>query len=174
MNLHRKVGDRVANVTKASEWLEPEKLLLLEAWARDGLVDAQIAKNMGVGEATLYNYKNKYPEIREALRKGKEVVDIEVENALFKKAIGYNIIVQKAFKLKDIIYENGKKISETERIEYADEEIHIPADTTAQIFWLKNRKKAQWRDKVEYEANTDELNKVKELLTKISDGANNE
>ena len=164
----------MANVTKASEWLEPEKLLLLEAWARDGLVDAQIAKNMGVGEATLYNYKNKYPEIREALRKGKEVVDIEVENALFKKAIGYNIIVQKAFKLKDIIYENGKKISETERIEYADEEIHIPADTTAQIFWLKNRKKAQWRDKVEYEANTDELNKVKELLTKISDGANNE
>lgn len=163
----------MANVTKASEWLEPEKLVLLEAWARDGLVDAQIAKNMGISEATLYNYKRQYPEIANAFKKGKEVVDIEVENALFKKAIGYNIIVQKAFKLKDIIYENGKKVSETERIEYADEEIHIPADTTAQIFWLKNRKKVQWRDKVEYEANTDELNKVKELLSKIQDGANN-
>lgn len=161
-------------VLRPEEWLEPERLTLLTAWARDGLVDAQIAKNMGVGEATLYNYKNKYPEIREALRKGKEVVDIEVENALFKKAIGYNVPVQKAFKVKDIIYENGKKVRETEHIEYAEEEIHVPADTTAQIFWLKNRKKAQWRDKVEYEANTDELNKVKELLSKIQEGANNE
>lgn len=174
MNLHRKVGDRVA-VLRPTEWLEPEKLTLLTAWARDGLVDGQIAKNMGVSEATLYNYKNKYPEIRQALQKGKEVVDIEVENALFKKAIGYNTIVRKAFKLKDVVYgENGKKVSENERIEYAEEEIHIPADTTAQIFWLKNRKKTQWRDKVEYEANTDELNKVKELLAKIQEGANNE
>lgn len=154
MNLHRKVGDRVA-VLRPIEWLEPEKLTLLTAWARDGLVDGQIAKNMGISEATLYNYKNKYPEIRQALQKGKEVVDIEVENALFKKAIGYNTTVQKAFKLKDIIYENGKKVSETERIEYAEEEIHIPADTTAQIFWLKNRRKAQWRDKVEYEKTQD-------------------
>lgn len=162
-------------VYRPEEWLEEDKLTLLEAWARDGLVDGQIAKNMGVSEATLYNYKNKYPEIRKALQKGKEVVDIEVENALFKKAIGYNTVVRKAFKLKDIVYgENGKKISENERIEYAEEEIHIPADTTAQIFWLKNRKKTQWRDKVEYEANTDELNKVKELLGKIQEGANNE
>ena len=64
MNLHRKVGDRVANVTKATEWLEPEKLLLLEDWARQGLFDEQIAKNMGISEATLYNYKNKHPEIK--------------------------------------------------------------------------------------------------------------
>ena len=139
-------------VYRPEEWLEEDKLTLLESWARNGLVDGQIAKNMGVSEATLYNYKNKYPEIRKALQKGKEVVDIEVENALFKKAIGYNTVVRKAFKLKDIVYgENGKKISENERIEYAEEEIHVPADTTAQIFWLKNRKKTQWRDKVEVE-----------------------
>lgn len=160
-------------ILRPEEWLEPERLTLITAWARDGLIDEQIAKNMGISKATLYNYKNNYPEIRKALQKGKEVVDIEVENALFKKAIGYNVKVQKAFKLKDIVFEGGKKISETERIEYAEEEIHIPADTTAQIFWLKNRKKTQWRDKVEYETNNDELNKVKELLTKISDGANN-
>ena len=139
-------------VYRPEEWLEEDKLTLLEAWARNGLVDGQIAKNMGISEATLYNYKNKYPAIRKALQKGKEVVDIEVENALFKKALGYNTIVRKAFKLKDIVYgDNGKKISETERIEYAEEEVHIPADTTAQIFWLKNRKKVQWRDKVEIE-----------------------
>lgn len=138
-------------VLKPEEWLEHENLLLLEDWARQGLVDEQIAKNMGVSEGTLYNYKKKYPEIKEALRKGKEVVDIEVENALLKKALGYNVQIQKAFKIKDIVYENGKKVKETERIEYAEEEMHIPADTTAQIFWLKNRRKIQWRDKVEIE-----------------------
>lgn len=164
----------MSNVTKATDWLQPEKLLLLEAWARDGLFDDQIAKNMGVSEGTLYNYKRKYPEIANAFKKGKEVVDIEVENALFKKALGYNVVVQKAFKLKDIIYENGKKVSETERIEYAEEEVHVPADTTAQIFWLKNRKRKDWRDKVEYETNDDDLNKVKELLSKIEQGAKDE
>ena len=162
-------------VLKPEDWLEPDMLLLIEGWAREGLIDKEIAQKMNVSEATLNNYKKKYPEIKEALRKGKELVDIEVENALLKKALGYNVEVQKAFKIKDIIYnENGRKISETERIEYAQEEIHIPADTTAQIFWLKNRKKLQWRDKVEYETNASELNKVKELLTKISDGAKNE
>lgn len=162
-------------VLKPEDWLEPDMLLLIEGWAREGLIDKEIAQKMNVSEATLNNYKKKYPEVKEALRKGKELVDIEVENALLKKALGYNVEVQKAFKIKDIIYnENGRKISETERIEYAKEEVHVPADTTAQIFWLKNRKKAQWRDKVEYETNAGELNKVKELLTKISDGAKNE
>lgn len=162
-------------VLKPEDWLEPDMLLLIEGWAREGLIDKEIAQKMNVSEPTLNNYKKKYPEIKEALRKGKELVDIEVENALLKKALGYNVEVQKAFKIKDIIYnENGRKISETERIEYAKEEVHVPADTTAQIFWLKNRKKVQWRDKVEYETNAGELNKVKELLTKISDGAKNE
>ena len=72
----------------------------------------KVAK-VSVKPNTLYNYKKKYPAIKEAFRKGKEVVDIEVENALFKKALGYTVTVQKAFKLKDVIYnENGKKISE--------------------------------------------------------------
>lgn len=161
----------MANKTKVGEWLQPEKLLLLEAWARDGLFDDQIAKNMGVSEATLYNYKRQYPEIANAFKKGKEVVDIEVENALFKKALGYNAVVMKAFKLKDIIYENGKKVSETERIEYAEEEVHIPADTTAQIFWLKNRKRMQWRDKVEYSSDSGEISKLDELLKEIKKDA---
>lgn len=153
---------------RPEEWLEPEKLTLLTAWARDGLLDSQIAKNMGVSEGTLYNYKKKYPAIKEAFRKGKEVVDIEVENALFKKALGYTVTVQKAFKLKDVIYgENGKKISEKERIEYAEEEVHIPADTTAQIFWLKNRKPKEWREKQEVSVSTkpiEDLTPLAELL----------
>ncbi|NCB72309.1 MAG: helix-turn-helix domain-containing protein, partial [Clostridia bacterium] len=74
---------------KYQEWLEPDGLLKLEGWARDGLNDEQIAKNMGINVATLYKYKNLYSKINEALKRGKEVIDIEVENALYKRAIGY-------------------------------------------------------------------------------------
>ena len=141
------------------EWLEPEKLLLLEGWAREGLFDKQIAKNMGVSEATLNNYKKKYPEVKEALRKGKEVVDFEVENALFKRAIGYTIKITE------------QKIDKEGFVHDCERDLHIPGDVTAQIFWLKNRKRMQWRDKVEQETNSQELNKVKELLGKLKDEA---
>ena len=122
-------------MAKIDEWLEKDKLILLEGWARDGLSIEQIAHNMGIDDATLYRWKNKNSDICEAIKKGKEVVDYEVENALYKNALDGNV--------------------------------------TAQIFWLKNRKKKEWRDKIEYETNADELNKVKELLSKIEDGAKN-
>lgn len=64
---------------------------LLEAWARDGLTDEQIAEKMNINTATLYRYKDKYCEICEALKRGKEVVDIEVENALYNLAVQGNI-----------------------------------------------------------------------------------
>lgn len=95
-------------IGKYKKWLEQENLILLEGWARDGLTDEQIANNMGVSIATLYNYKKDHLEILEAIKKGKEVVDFEVENALLK---------------------NARK-----------------GDTTAQIFWLKNRRPDKWRD----------------------------
>ena len=79
---------------KYQEWLEPDGLLLLEGWARDGLTDEQIAHNMGIATSTLYDWKKKYPEISETLKKGKEVVDIEVENALLKSALEGNITAQ--------------------------------------------------------------------------------
>lgn len=74
---------------KYQEWLTPDGITRLEAWARDGLTDEQLAAKIGITAATLYDWKNKYPEISEALKRGKEVVDIEVENALLKRALGY-------------------------------------------------------------------------------------
>lgn len=151
--------------SKADEWLEQDKLTLLEAWARDGLTDEQIANNMGISVASLYNYKNQHLEILEALKKGKEVVDIEVENALLKKCFGYNVPIKKTFKVKRIKYnpENGKKVEEYEELVEGEDEVHIPADTTSQIFWLKNRKPKEWREKQEY-SNNDELEKLDKLL----------
>ena len=132
------------------QWLTEDNLLRISAWARDGLTNEQIAHNMDITVKTLYEWCNKYSEFSDALKKSKEVADIEVENALYKKALGYNAVIKKTFKVRDVIYsESGKKIKETERLEVGYDEVHIPADTTAQIFWLKNRKPEVWRDKVE-------------------------
>ena len=79
---------------KYAQWLEPEKLLLLEGWARDGLTDEQIAQNIGISASTLYEWKRRYPEMSEALKRGKEIVDILVENALFKKALSGDVTAQ--------------------------------------------------------------------------------
>lgn len=76
---------------KYEKWLEPDGLTLLEGWARDGLTDEQIAKNMGISRSTLNKWKNDYSDISDTLKKGKDVVDYEVENALLKRAIEGNI-----------------------------------------------------------------------------------
>lgn len=79
---------------KYQRWLEPEGLLLLEGWARDGLTDEQIALKMGIAPSTLYEWKKVHSEISESLKKGKEVVDYEVENALLQEAKKGNVTAQ--------------------------------------------------------------------------------
>ena len=118
---------------KYREWLSEDGLIKIQGWARDGLIDEQIAHNMGITTKTLYEWKNKYGEISEALKKGKEVIDRQVENALLKRALGYAY--------DETTYEDGV---ETQRVTK-----EVAPDTTAQIFWLKNRKPAEWRDKIE-------------------------
>lgn len=120
---------------KYAEWLTNEGLLKLEGWARDGLTDEQIAQNIGIVPSTLYAWINRYPEISESLKRGKEVVDRQVENALLKRALGYQF--------DEVTYEFGE---ETKRVTK-----EVQPDTTAQIFWLKNRKPVEWRDKQQVE-----------------------
>ena len=134
---------------KYDRWLTEEGLLKITGWARDGLIDKQIAHNMGVSYTSLREWKNQFPAIAEALRKGKEVVDREVENALFKSAIGYTQTIRKPVKVRDVEYdpETGRKVREIERWVAVEEEILVPPQVTAQIFWLKNRKPDQWREK---------------------------
>ena len=106
-------------------------MIKLEGWARDGLTDKQIAHNVGITESTLYEGKNKYSDISESLKKGKEVVDYQVENALLKKALGYKTSEMRLTKDGDLV----------------EVEKEVPGDVTAQIFWLKNRKPDKWKDK---------------------------
>lgn len=118
---------------KVDEWLTDENLTLIKGWARDGLTNEQIAKNMGISVKTLYEWQKTKSEFRNALKKGKEVADYEVENALFKAAIEGN--------------------------------------TTAMIFWLKNRRPDKWRDKVEQEQDIkQEINvSIKEDISEYAD-----
>jgi len=154
--------------SKYEAWLTDDGLLRIEGWARDGLTDEQIAHNMGISRKTLAEWKNKYAPIRDTLKNSKEVVDRIVENALFKKACGYTVQVKKPIKVRKVEYneETGKKIREVEEIVETVEEVHVPADTTAQIFWLKNRKPEAWRDKVLY-TDESELEKLDELIGSI-------
>ena len=77
---------------KYEDWITDDGLLKVQGWARDGLSNEQIAHNMGITFQTLYKWQDKYSELREALKKGKEVVDREVENALLKRAMGYETV----------------------------------------------------------------------------------
>ena len=120
---------------KYEYWLTPEGLLKLEGWARDGLTEEQIAYNMGIGYSTLQAWKNKYKDIIDTLKKGKEVVDRQVENALLKRALGYKYT------------EVTKERIDGSLVVTKEVEKEVVPDTTAQIFWLKNRKPNEWRDK---------------------------
>lgn len=72
---------------KYQEWLEPEGLLKIEGWARDGLTDEQIADNIGISRSTLNSWKDKYSDISDTLKRGKEVVSVySYPSARFSKA----------------------------------------------------------------------------------------
>ena len=121
---------------KYQEWLEQDNLLMIEGWARQGLTDEQIAKNMGIKKSTFYDWLKKYPDISDSLKRGKAPVDFEVENALLKRAIGFEYE-----ETETIIEEiDGKQKKKVKRIK----KVALP-ETSAIIFWLKNRKPEQWR-----------------------------
>nr|DAP59768.1 MAG TPA: terminase small subunit [Caudoviricetes sp.] len=117
-------------------------------------MDKQIAENIGCSVSTLCEWKNKFPEFSEALKKGKEVADYIVENELFESCKTRTVTVRKPIKLKKVMVD-GKKRLEEERIEYADEQVVIPANVTAQIFYLKKRQPEKWGDAPK-ETNTEE------------------
>ena len=117
-------------MAKYQDWITEEGRVKLEGWARS-LTDADIAKNIGITQKTLIEWKKKHPKIEAALKVGRDVVDTQVENALLKRALGYEVT-------EYIVDESGKKKAVKKQ---------IAPDVTAIIFWLKNRRPREWRDK---------------------------
>ena len=140
---------------KYQEWLTPDGLLQIQGWAREGLNNDQIAANIGVTPKTLYEWQNKDPTIYEAIKKGKAPVDFEVENALLKRALGYDWE-----EVTTEVYGDGKKhVKKITR--------HVPPDVGAIAFWLKNRKPRKWRERPADDAAEDVLRKAVEVLEGI-------
>lgn len=137
-------------MAKYTEWLTPEGLILVEGWARDGLIDEQIAKNMNVAYSTFREWKKKFPTLSAALKQGKEVSDRQVENALFKTATGYYYQEETVTNAGEIV--TIKKYSKP--------------NTTAQIFWLKNRK-AEWTDRVDINAQIESKPKFDDIVNQL-------
>ena len=126
---------------KYADWMTPDGLTMIQGFARDGMTDAQIAQKIGISTQTLYDWEKRFPEFLDALKKGKAPVDIEVENALLKRALGYDY--------EEVITEiedlgEGRQKKHIRKITK-----HQPGEVSAQIFWLKNRRPGRWREKIE-------------------------
>lgn len=124
----------------------------------------QIAKNMGVACSTLRVWKDTYPAISAALKRNRELADIEVENELYESCKGRTVTIKKPIKVKKVRVKDGERF-ETEIVEQHDEEIYIPPNTTAQIFWLKNRRPDRWRDKPDEKKNDGVQDLLKNIQT---------
>jgi len=106
----------------------------IAALARRGLDDQQIAHDLRISTKTLYAWKKKYVAVGEALKEGKVIADSQVEKALYRRACGYTYTEKKVIRFPD--GSNRSEITEKE----------VAPDTTAIIFWLKNRAPDTWRD----------------------------
>ena len=111
-----------------------------EKLCKKGFIDKEIADFFEVNVDTIYEWKKKHPEFSDALKSGKVFCDAKVESALYNRALGYE-----SQELKEEI-EGGTVIKTTKTTK------QVAGDTTAQIFWLKNRQPSRWRDKQEVES----------------------
>ena len=120
------------------DWITDDGLLLLESWSRDGYTLVDITNKIGIDKDTFLRWKDRYPEIRQAVAKGKELVDYQVENALLKSALGY-----KTKEVKVTTTMRYGKVVETIK-EVTDKEV-APSVPAIQM-WLYNRNKDKWKN----------------------------
>lgn len=142
------------NKTGRPSKYRPELDEQAEKLCRLGATDKEIAAFFGVRESTLNNWKLKHPSFVESLKRGKDEVDALVEQSLFRRAMGYSHQSEKVFQ-----YQGG--IVRAKTVE------HYAPDTTACIFWLKNRQPDSWRDRREDSQGGDD---VQSLLRKLIAG----
>lgn len=132
---------------------------LAENYALLGATDKEMADLFGITERTLNQWKKNFPEFLQSLKKGKSIADANVASKLYNRAIGYEF-EEKHFEIKQPKKDVPPELIEAKRIKK-----HVPADTTAAIFWLKNRQPEKWRDRKEVDANvnlSDELESMTE------------
>ena len=111
--------------------------------AKAGLTDKELSKKLCIDERTLANWKNEYPEFFQAIKNGKNAIDDLVEGSLLRRALGYEYD-EETYEIpkqsKDLEADPEPKL--TKRVTK-----QVVPDVTAQIFWLKNRRSADWKDR---------------------------
>jgi len=105
-----------------------------------GATDVEMSEFFGISEKTFNTWKSKYPKFLQSLKNGKEEADARVIRSLYQRAIGYSHPEEKVFC-------NMGEISRAQTTK------HYPPETVACIFWLKNRKPEEWRDRHEINQN---------------------
>ena len=118
---------------------DPDFCVEVAELCQNGATDEEVADYLGVSARTVYRWQNKYPEFCQALKAGKEVADERVVRSLYHRATGYTFDAVKILVVD----------KEVQQVPYKE---HVPPDTTAAIFWLKNRRPAEWREKSETSA----------------------
>lgn len=134
---------------KVDWWLSEDGLMLLAARSRDSLTKRELAEKIGISPATLAKWEKAYPEIAEAVRCGREITDISVENAILKKALGFP-----TKEVKKVLKADGQE-------EITTVYKSVPPDLSAASVWLKNRCPEKWRDKPE---SNNAISKVEKIL----------
>lgn len=143
-------------MAKYNDWITGDGLIKVRGWARKGLTNEQIAENMGINRDTLYDWQKKYPEFSDALKSTKEITVFEVENALYKAALGY------------YVEESITTVTATGKAHTEIRKKWIPPNTTAQIFYLKNKDPENWRER--NDITLSESNGVLESLMNLHNG----
>lgn len=142
---------RAMRKTKYDSFMEEYGAEYLRRMAEEGYSDREIAESAKISYATFKRWKGMHTEMDKALYLGRFGSDYAVIDALYKKACGYSVKVNKTYKLKRVDYDpdTGKKIREYEELCVGADENYIPADVKASSFWLKNRQPNRWSDKPE-------------------------
>lgn len=144
----------IVNNGKYKYWLKDENLAKVTKWAQEGLFDCQIADKMGINKSTFYEWLKTYSEFSDAIKKGKEMADKEIVNALYKRALGYSYKEIKEEYITDnngVIKDKDGKLTKEVTVTHKSE----PPNTAALIYWLNNRRPDEWSNKQEHKVTGD-------------------